>query len=163
MKISLIVALASNNGIGKDNDLLWHIPEDMKYFRDTTMGHHILTGRKNYISIPQKFRPLKGRPNLVVTHNTSFKEEGIEVFYSITDAIQYAKDKGEKELFIIGGGEIYKQTIDLADKLYITRVETSPEADTYFPEIDANKWKIKSNKKIENAQFDLDFQVWERI
>lgn len=140
MIISLIAAVAKNNVIGVKGDLPWHLPADLKFFSNTTRGHHVIMGRKNYDSIPDKYRPLPGRPNIVVTRNRDFTDEGITVRHSVADAIDYARSQNEEELFIIGGGNIYAQTIDLADRLYITHVDAAPEGDTYFPEFDPSKW-----------------------
>lgn len=151
MKISLIVAIAENNGIGKDNDLLWRLPKDMQYFKSKTISHHIITGRKNYISIPEKFRPLVDRTNIVLTHQSDFNEVGCIIKHSIEDAIKYAESKNETELFIIGGGQIYNEVLnkDLVDKMYITHIHQPFEADTFFPEIDNSIWK-KTNEEHHN-------------
>lgn len=151
MIISLIVAIAENNGIGKDNDLLWHLPNDMKYFKEKTLNHHIITGRKNYISIPEKYRPLVNRTNIVLTRNTDFSEEGCVVKHNLKDAIEYAKTNNEDELFIIGGGQIYKEALeeDLIDKMYITHVQKTFDADTFFPKIDSTIWKKINELTIE--------------
>lgn len=140
MTISLIAAVSSNWVIGKDGDLPWHLPRDLKFFSDTTKGHHVLMGRKNFHSIPRKFRPLPGRVNVVVSRDTNFKAEGVIVFYSINEAIEYAREKGETELFIIGGGEIYTQCLDMADKLYLTHVDAEIEGETLFPKFDLKEW-----------------------
>jgi len=153
MKISLIVAIAENNAIGKDNDLLWRLPNDMKYFKEKTLNHHIITGRKNYISIPKKFRPLIDRTNIVLTRQTNFKEENCIIKHSLTDAIAHAKNNNEDELFIIGGGQIYKEALEknLIDMMYITHVHQDFEADTFSPDIDGNQFK-----KIEEVHFSAD-------
>src|SRR5690348_9248531 len=108
MKISSVVAVAENNAIGKNKGLLWHLPKDLEFFRDVTYGHHVLMGRKSYESIPEKYRPLKGRINIIVTRQKDFKADGCIVVASAEEGIQYAKDNGENELMILGGGEIYK-------------------------------------------------------
>src|ERR1035437_7885391 len=107
--ISIIVAVAENNVIGKDNSLIWHLPADMKYFKEKTSGHCVITGRKNYESIPAKFRPLPNRTNIVITRQANFKALGATVVSSIEEAIEKAKQRGDTEIFIIGGAEIYKQ------------------------------------------------------
>ncbi|MEZ4720539.1 MAG: dihydrofolate reductase [Flavobacteriales bacterium] len=140
MIISLIVATAKNGVIGVNGDLPWRLPRDMKFFSETTRGHHVLTGRKNYESIPKKFRPLPGRTNLVITRNADFTEEGIFAFDSINKAIDHARNHNETELFIIGGGEIYRQCIERADRIYLTQVEAKIEGDTHFPELDQRDW-----------------------
>jgi dihydrofolate reductase len=132
MKISLILAAAQNGAIGKNNRLLWHLPADMKFFRQITTGHHILTGRKNYESIPQKYRPLPGRTNLVVSRNTDVNYSGTKVFGSIEGAIDFARNAGASDLFVIGGGEVYRQCLTMATCIYLTMVAATPEADTFF-------------------------------
>lgn len=143
MIISLIAAISENYVIGNDGDLPWHLPNDMKYFSKTTRGHHVLTGRKNFESIPPKYRPLPNRENIVITSNKSYVAEGCHVFNSIQEGIDFAKSSGERELFIIGGGKIYEQTIELADKLYITHVHTKLNGDTFFPSYDLTNWKAE--------------------
>lgn len=143
MIISLIVAVAKNGVIGLNGDLPWKLPRDLKFFSDTTRGHHVLTGRKNYESIPRKFRPLPGRTNLVITRNPDFAEDGIFVFDSIDQAIEFARKQNEQELFIIGGGQIYRQCIDMATRIYLTQVEAEIEGDTHFPMLDEKIWSRK--------------------
>ena len=167
MDISIIVAISKNNAIGKDNDLLWHLPKDMKFFKETTNGHCIITGRKNYFSIPEKFRPLPNRTNIVVTRDTSLSLDGAIIVHSIEEAIDKAKEEEKEEIFIIGGGEVYKQSLDFATKMYITEVDTVfEEADTFFPTIDTTVWKEVSREKHakdEKNKFDFDFVVFEKI
>ncbi len=162
MKISLIVAAAENNVIGKDNDLPWRLPDDMKFFVRTTKGHHILTGRKNLESFGKL---LPNRTNIVLTRDKSYQFEGAEIFYELKDAIQFAKENGEEELMIIGGGEIYKQSLPIADCVYLTRVHTKIEGDTLFPKL-GPEWKEVSSEyhpKDEKHQFDFTFKEYEKI
>ena len=149
MTISIIVAVGNRNAIGLNNQLLWHLPSDMKFFREKTSGHCVLTGRKNYESIPEKFRPLPHRTNIVVTTQKDYNAPGAYVFGSIEEGIAFAAQKGETELFIIGGGEIYRQVMEkkLVDKLYITIVEGDFEADTFFPQLEENEWKEVSRER----------------
>ncbi|UKN00543.1 dihydrofolate reductase [Paracrocinitomix mangrovi] len=139
--IKMIVAIAANNVIGKDNDLIWHLPADMRFFTESTSGHIVIMGRKNWNSIPDKYRPLSNRLNIVVSRDPNFTDEGCEAFTSIEEAIEKYKND-ERDIFIIGGGQIYKYSLDneLAEELLITRIDHSFEGDTYFPEIDENKW-----------------------
>lgn len=165
MIISLIAAIGENRVIGNDGDLPWHLPDDMKFFSSTTRGHHVLMGRKNYDSIPKKYRPLPGRPNIVVTRNKSFSDDQVIVANSIEEGIEIARDKGETELFIIGGGEIYRQTLELADKLYITHVNASPDGDAFFPEFDASQWSeqiIDHHSKDDVHNFSFEIRVYEK-
>lgn len=143
MKTSLIAAVAENRVIGKDNDLIWNFPNDMKFFKDTTKGHFVIMGRKNYLSIPPKYRPLPGRPNVVVTRQRDFEAEGCHVVHSIEEGLELARQNGEEEAFVIGGGQIYKASLDanLVDTMYITWLHKSYDGDTYFPEFDPNDWE----------------------
>jgi dihydrofolate reductase len=146
--ISIIVAIAENNAIGKDNQLLWHLPADMKIFREKTTGHCVITGRKNYESIPEKFRPLPNRTNIVITRQQNYVAPGAIVVASLQEAIEKAKATGDNEIFIIGGGEIYSQSLAIADKIYLTKVHHSFDADTFFPELNMNEWKILSSSEF---------------
>jgi dihydrofolate reductase len=150
---SLIVAVAENNVIGKGNELIWHLPNDMNFFKTTTLNHHIITGRKNYISIPKKYRPLVKRTNIVLTKQNSFNEEGCIVMHTLEDAINYAKNNNETEVFIIGGGQIYKEALEkmLIDKMYITHVNQNFDGDTYFPDFNEKEWK-----KVNETNYPAD-------
>lgn len=166
MTISLVVAASENNAIGLKGNLLWRLPMDMQFFKETTYGHYVLMGRKSYESIPAKFRPLDGRPNVIITRNKDYKQEGCKVVASLEEGIQFAKDNGERELMIIGGGEIYKQAFAVADRIYLTRVHHHfADADTFFPEVSSTEWKeisrIKHHKN-EKHLYDFDFVVLER-
>ena len=129
MKVSTIAAVASNGVIGKDNDLVWSLPLDMKFFMQTTKGHVVVTGRKNYESIPEKYRPLKGRTNIVVTRNANYVADGAHVVHSLKDALDLARQQGETECFVIGGGQIYRQALEAGwvDAQYITHVDANPD------------------------------------
>lgn len=136
--LTLIVAASENNVIGKDNDLLWHLPNDFKRFKKLTTGHHIIMGRKTLDSLPGL---LPKREHIVVTRNKNFEHKGCEVFQSLEEAILFSKSNDDNP-FIIGGGEIYKQSILLADRIEITRVHVNIEGDTFFPVIDHEVWKL---------------------
>jgi len=131
MIISIIVAISNNRAIGKDNKLLWHISEDFERFKKLTKGHVVLMGENTFKSLG---RPLADRTNIVVSANQNFKADGCLVFNSLDEALNKAKAIEKEEIFIIGGGQIYRQTIGLADKLYLTVVEGDFEADTFFPD-----------------------------
>ena len=166
MKVSLIVAVSENGVIGKDNDLIWHLPKDMRFFKDTTMGHHVIMGRKNFESIPHKFRPLPNRTNMVITRQTAYKADGCMVVSSIEEALQIAKHNGEDEAFIIGGGQIYKLALqaNLVDKIYLTKVHHSFEGDTFFPALNKD-WKEISriqNQADEKHLYNFDFITLEK-
>lgn len=145
MKVSLIVAMDSDRGIGKDNDLMWHLPADMKFFKETTTGHVVVMGRKNFESIPEKYRPLPNRENVVLTRNKDYSAPNCLVFHSIEECIAHYSAE-EKKAFIIGGGEIYKEALelDIIEEMYITHVDDTYDADTFFPEIDLNIWNSTS-------------------
>jgi len=145
--ISIIVAVAENNVIGKDNDLIWHLPKDMKHFKETTTGHFIIMGRKTFES---NGRPLPNRTNVIVTRDKDFKAEGCVVVYSLEEALKLAKD--DPEAFIIGGGVIYKIALSLADRIYLTKIHQSFEGDTYFPELDMNEWAEISCQDFESDE-----------
>lgn len=142
MKVRLIVAMDNERGIGKNNDLMWHLPADMKFFKETTLGHVVVMGRKNFDSIPERFRPLVGRENVVLTRNTDFLAENCQVFHSLEACLAAYKNETERYVYIIGGGQIYKQALQLncVDEMYITHVDHVYGADTFFPEIDENNW-----------------------
>lgn len=161
MKISIVVAISENNAIGSKGDLLWRLPADMKRFKEITYGHHVLMGRKTYESIPEKFRPLPGRVNIVITRSKSYSAEGCKVVSSVEEGISFARDSGENELMVIGGGEVYKQCFEKADKIYLTRVHNSfADADTFFPSITNNEWrseKIFFHKADDKHAYDITF------
>lgn len=155
--ISIICAVADNNCIGKNNTLLWHIPEDMKKFRELTTGKTVVMGRNTWFSLPEKFRPLPNRKNVVLTFepNDEFPE-GVEKYSRLEDALAAHKD--ELEVMIIGGAMIYKAAMPLADRLYITHVNQSPDGDVFFPEIDTAEWEETSRENHEG----FSFVVYER-
>ena len=160
MSISLIVAAAENNSIGKNNQLLWHLPNDLKFFKNTTWGMPVIMGRKTFEAVN---KPLPGRFNIVITRQDGWKADGVIVVKDINDALQKAAETNCKEIFIIGGGEIYKQAIEMAGKIYLTRVHANIDGDTFFPAIDENKWQIINNEDFgvdEKHAFAYSFQVW---
>jgi len=153
------VAVAENGVIGKDNQLIWHLRDDMKFFKELTTGHVILTGRKNYESIPEKFRPLPNRVNCIMTRNANYDALGAVIFPDFQSWIA-AFQEDERELFIIGGGEIYRQALeqDIVDEMYITHVHAQPDGDTFFPNFDTEKWEkeiIMRQQKDERNEFDF--------
>lgn len=162
MTISLVVAAATNNGIGKDGKMPWHLPNDLKHFKNITWGMPIIMGRKTFESLG---KPLPGRKNIVITHNPDWKVEGVIAVQKIEDALFVAQATDAKEIMIIGGGEIYKLLFPKANRIYMTRVEAEPEADTYFPQIIEKEWELISQKNHEaddkNA-YNYSFQIWER-
>lgn len=158
--ISFIVAMDQNRAIGRNNKLPWHLPADLKYFKRVTMGHPILMGRKTYESIG---KPLPGRDNIVITRNPEYKAEGCTVVHSPEEA---ARLFDGKEVFVIGGAEIFKQFYSFADKLYVTIIHHDFEADTFFQAIDGSEWKAVSREpgiKDEKNPFDYEFVVYEKV
>jgi dihydrofolate reductase len=156
--IILIAAVAENNALGKNNDLLWHLPLDFKRFKEITSGHHIIMGRKTFESFP---KPLPNRTHIVISRQKDYFPEGCIVVENLEKAIAVCPKN--EDLYIIGGGEIYSQSMHLADQLDITRVHHSFEADVYFPEIDSEIWELTSetfNPKDEKHLFDYTFQKY---
>ncbi len=161
MKIAAIVATDLKNGIGKDNQLLWHLPADLKFFKKTTSGCPIIMGRKTYESIG---RLLPGRRNIIVTRNKAFKIEGAEIFESIEKALKSAKM--EEKVFIIGGAEIYNQSLDQVTELYRTLVKHEFEADTFFPRINHDEFNLvwqECHEADESNTYGYCFQKYERV
>ena len=166
MVVSLIVAVSENNVIGKDNDLIWNFPNDIKYFKNTTKGHFVIMGRKNFESIPHKYRPLPNRTNVVVTRQNKYQAEGCIVVHSIEDAIKKAKKAADTEPFIIGGGEIYQLALksQLIDRIYLTRIHHHYDGDTFFPTL-GKEWRlVNSNKHSADDKHicDYDFDIYEK-
>ena len=165
MLISIIAAASENNVIGKDNDLIWHLPDDMAFFKEKTSGHCVLMGRKNYESIPERFPPLPNRPNIVVSRGDHPNAKDRYYVKSLEEGIEKANELGERELFVIGGGEIYRQAISLANKLYLTRVHHDFDGDTYFPDLDESLWKEKTRRfhdKDERHSYAMTFLEYEK-
>src|SRR4051812_27416682 len=163
MIVSLIVAAAKNNVIGKNNDLPWNLPNDMKYFKNTTWGMPLIMGRKTFESM--KNEPLGGRVNVVITKQTGWKADGAVVVNNWNDAMFVASDADCKEVFVIGGGEIFKEAIRKADRIYMTRVNAIIDGDVFFPEIDPKRWKLVSKRDCfadARHQYDYSFQIWEK-
>ena len=160
--ISLIVAASSNNAIGKNNQLLWHLPNDLKFFKNTTWGMPVIMGRKTFESVN---KPLPGRFNYVITRQEDWNAEGVKVATDLNDALKKAIETNCKEIFVIGGGDIFKQSMELANKIYMTRVHADLDGDVFFPEIDESKWKLISNTDLpadDKHAFAYSFQTWER-
>lgn len=159
---TIVVAMGEKNEIGSDNQLLWHLPKDLKHFKDLTSGHPIIMGRKTFESIG---KPLPNRTNIVISRKKNWFQEGILIVGSIKEAVKFAK-KIDENIFIIGGGNIYEQTMEIADKLEVTLVKANLEADTFFPKINSKIWK-KTNEicheKDEKHDYEFCFQTYERI
>ena len=165
MIISMIAAVAENGVIGKDNDLVWDLRDDMKYFMQTTKGHHIIMGRKNFESLPEKFRPLPDRTNIIITRQKDYQAPQCHVVSSLKEALEIAANSGEKEAFIIGGGQIYEMGLSLANRLYITEVQASFNGDVFFPEFNREEWNEISrihHGTDERHAYSFDFVILER-
>lgn len=159
--ITLIAAAAENNALGKDNQLVWHLPDDFKRFKQITSGHYIIMGRKTFESFP---KPLPNRTHVIITRQKNYKVDGCIVVNSIEDAIKVCPK--EEEVFIIGGADIYNQSIDFADKIELTRVHANFEADAFFPKINLNHWKLIFEEKHvqdEKHNFDFTFQTFVKV
>jgi len=160
--ISFIVAVSENNVIGKNNKLPWRLPTDMKYFKNITWGMPVIMGRKSYESLGE---PLRGRANIVVTRNKDWKAGGVQVVQSIDQAINVAAQTDAKEIFILGGGEIFAAALPTADRIYLTRVHENFDGDAFFPELKKEEWKLVSNRDCapdDKNLYALSFQVWQR-
>ncbi|UOU98726.1 dihydrofolate reductase [Chryseobacterium daecheongense] len=160
--VTIVVAMGEKNEIGSNNQLLWHLPKDLKHFKDLTSGHPVIMGRKTYESIG---KPLPNRTNIVISRQKDWFEEGILIVGSIKEAVKFAR-KIDEEVFIIGGGNIYEQTMDITDKLEVTLVKADLEADTFFPKIDNKIWMKTQevcHEKDEKNPYDFCFQTYEKI
>lgn len=160
--ITIIAAIGNQNELGKDNDLIWHLPADLKRFKKVTSGNYIIMGRNTYESIG---RPLPNRTTVIITRNKTYQQEGCVVVHSIEEALEVSKE--QEQVFIIGGAKIYEQCMakDLVDRLDITQVHAKFEADVFFPEIDPNIWEVvakEDHKADEKNQFDYSFLSYQK-
>ncbi|MCA0238629.1 MAG: dihydrofolate reductase [Bacteroidetes bacterium] len=163
MLVSAIVAVAHQNVIGKDNQIPWYLPADLKYFKRTTLEHHVIMGRNSFHSIG---RPLPKRTNIVITRDPFFTAEGVLVAHSLEEALEIAHDNGETEAFIIGGGAIYRESSHLWDKIYLTEVDVTVEGDVFFPDINPAEWREisrESHAPDEKNEWAYVFRVLERV
>jgi dihydrofolate reductase len=162
MLISLVVAATENNVIGKNNKLLWHLPNDLRFFKNTTWAMPVIMGRKTFDSLG---KPLTGRTNIVITRQNGWNADGVKVVKNLEEGLIEASHADAKEAFVIGGGEIFKQSMPLAHKIYLTRIHTTLEGDTFFPAINDTEWKLVSNLDFEaddKHAFAYSFQIWAR-
>lgn len=160
--LSLLVAADENNVIGKDNQLPWHLPDDLRYFKNQTWAMPILMGRKTFESIG---KPLLGRKSIVITRNSAWKHEGVDVVHSTEEAIEKAKQLGVNEIFVIGGAEIFTTAFPQANRIYLTRIHHKFDGDVHFPEVSANDWNLVQSRFCaadEKNKYAHTFQVWER-
>lgn len=159
MRISLLVAASENNAIGKDNKLIWHISHDLKRFKMLTMGHHILMGRKTHESIG---KALPGRIKVIITRNKNYKAEGCLVVHSIEEA--FLKSSEDNEVFVIGGEEIFRETLSVADRIYLTEIHKHFEGDAFMPEINRHEWvETEMERRTEHPDFDYSYITLDRI
>lgn len=150
--VSLIVAVGNNYEIGNRGELLWRLPQDLKNFKRITMGHHLIMGRKTFESIG---RPLPGRTTVIITRQKDYKIEGCEVVHSLEEALEVARNNGDDEAMVVGGGEIYKEALPHTDKIYFSQVQYDGEADTYFPKLDLSTWESSNKVKYEKTEKTL--------
>ena len=158
--ITLIAAAGENNELGKDNDLVWHLPDDFKRFKQLTTGHHIIMGRKTWESFP---KPLPNRTHIIITRNETYNPKGAIVVHSLDEAL--LKSSVDVQAFVIGGGEIYSLAMEVADKIELTRVHASFDADAFFPAIDADVWELQTevhHKKDERHAYSFTYETWIR-
>jgi len=163
MRISIIVAMDENGGIGFENHLPWHLPEDLKRFKRLTMGHHLILGRKTYQSIG---RVLPGRRMIVMTRNPDTQYAGVDVVPSLEAAINLAKSRDDDEVFIGGGSEVYRSVLPITDRIYLTRVHAQTQADVFFPEFDPSEWIEISSEQLgadEKNQYPTTYTILERV
>jgi dihydrofolate reductase len=162
MILSLLVAASENNVIGKDNQLPWHLPNDLKYFKNLTWGMPILMGRKTFESIG---KALPGRKSIVITRNSDWQHDGVDVVHSIEEAVAEAESLGVKEIFVVGGADIFKTALPDANRIYLTRIHQDFDGDVYFPELNKTEWVLMSSRFCEadeKNKYDHTYQVWER-
>jgi dihydrofolate reductase len=162
MIVSAIVAISKNRVIGSDNQIPWHLSADMAFFKRTTMGHFVIMGRLTFLSLG---RPLPKRTNVVVTRDPFFTATGCLVAHSLEEALSLAEEAGETEAFIIGGGQIYRESLEYLDRIYLTEVDTEVEGDVFFPELEETEWKVvrsESHPADEKNEFSYAFKTLER-
>lgn len=156
------MAKAQNNIIGRDNDLPWHLPGDLKWFKQKTLNRHIIMGRKSFESLP---KPLPKRVNIVITRDKTYYRSGCIIVHSIDEALAFAKEEGETEAFILGGGNVYNQTKNLWNRLYLTEVNANPVGDTSFPEVNYDNYDLvyeDHNVADDKNEFSYTFKIYER-
>lgn len=162
LSVGMVVAASTNNAIGKNNQLLWNLPNDMKFFKNVTWGFPVLMGRKTFEALG---KPLAGRINIVISRQTDWNAEGVIIASNLEDAINKAVETNARQIFIIGGGEIFEQSMSIADTIYLTRVHAEFDADSFFPVIDENGWKLVSNTDFGTDgkhAYAYSFQVWKK-
>lgn len=162
MTLSLVVAATENNVIGKDNRLLWRLPNDLAFFKNTTWGMPVIMGRKTFDSLG---KPLAGRTNIVITRQGDWQREGTIVVHNLEEAIREAAALDTREVFVIGGGQVYEEAMPLAGRVYLTRVMTELEGDTFFPELRQEDWELQSRRSFpadEKHAYPYRFETWQK-
>lgn len=166
-RVALIVAMGRNREIGSNNDLMWHLRTDMLFFKETTMGYFVIMGRKNFDSIPPKFKPLNGRVNVIISRNPEFLYEECYTCGSLDLALDIAASNGEEKVFIIGGGQIYTMALEsgMVDEMYITHVDAEfPQADVFFPAFNPSDWQVTSLMKAQaDVQNEYNFEIFHYV
>lgn len=161
MNLTIIAAISENRVIGRNNDLAWHLPDDLKRFKELTKGHHVIMGRKTFESVGC---PLPGRTNIVVTTQKDYKAPGCIIVHTLKEAIQKAEN--DPQPYVIGGGKIYEQALPISDTLELTQIHAEVEGDTYFPEVDTGKWQIvakESHPADDQHEYAFDFLTYQRV
>lgn len=158
MKIALIAAMAANRVIGRDNQLAWHLAEDLQYFKRTTLGHHLIMGRKTFDSVG---RPLPGRTTVIVTRQPDYQMQGCLIAHSLQEALELCRE--EDEVFVAGGAEIYAQALPSADRVYLTELSIAVEGDAVFPELDPTVWQLERRDEHQGREFSFAFCMYGRI
>jgi dihydrofolate reductase len=162
--LSMIAALDAANGIGKNNDLMWNLPADMQFFKETTKGHVVIMGRKNYDSIPEKFRPLPGRKNVILSRQPDFEAPGCLVFSSLADCLQQLQLEEGQKAFVIGGAQIYALALEsgLVNEIFLTHIDKVYSADTFFPDFDVSSYqKSLLFEQTLNDKHEANFEVYQ--
>lgn len=165
MLVSIIAAMGNDRVIGKDNDIPWYLPDDVRHFKSTTSNHHVIMGRKNWESLPSKFRPLPDRTNIIITRQSDYAATGALMVSNLKGALDIAKWKGDREAFVIGGGEIYQMAIEIADRIYLTEINQTFCGQVTFPEFDKSVWHETSRVHHgidERHPFAFDWVVYDR-
>ena len=160
---SIMVARSDNHVIGKDNQLPWQMPADLRYFKQTTMGHYCIMGRKTFESVDN---PLPGRTNVIITRQPEYHAEGCLVVHNLDEAFRKGEEQAQKEIFVLGGAEIYKQALAVVDRIYLTEIKTIVDGDTFFPPLDPNQWKETKREEHsadEKNLYDYAFVVLEKV
>jgi len=163
MRISAIAAMSKNRVIGKDNQIPWHLPGDLRFFQRTTKGHHVIMGRKNFESMGQ---PLAKRTNIIITRNPFYIASGCFIVHSLEEAFSIAYEAGEEEAFVIGGGEIYRLALDYLDRIYLTTIDLVTDGDVSFPEFDHTVWNAVSEGFFpadQKNQYSYTIEIFDRI